>query len=130
MVAADPLRAMVNEGNAANGSFGEGEAIADLRIRALGTGLSKDCLGLVSAHSFLGRPGDQSVPSFLPNRIGGVWIGDVIASRRPADGDSMSFGCKETDSQNAWLRRVLSAGDTSPPRLSGGGRVMVKRGDS
>jgi hypothetical protein len=131
IVAADSLRAMLNEGNAANGSFGEGEATADFRNRALGAlgvGLSREC-AMSACAFFFGRPGDQSEPSFFPNRIGTV--GDVTASCRPTDGDSMFSGSKETDSQNAWVRRVLpSGGDASPARLSGGGLVIVTRGDS
>jgi hypothetical protein len=86
MVAEAPLRAIVKEGKAANGSFGEGEAIIDFRKRGFGVGLSR-CVSLVSICFFFGRPGDQSVPSFLPNMIGGV--GDVTASGIPTEGDNM-----------------------------------------
>jgi hypothetical protein len=81
METADPLKAMLNEGKAANGSFGEGEATTDFRNLALGTGvgLSRDWEMSLSARAFFfGRPGDHNVPSLLPNRIGGV--GDVTAS--------------------------------------------------
>lgn len=123
MVAVEPLRATLKDGNAANGSFGEGEATTDFRKRALGTGL-RGCAALaIAILGIFGRPGDQSVPSVFPKRMGSV--GDVTA---PADGDSISLGSKETDSQNAWLRRVVS--DASAVRLRGEGLVTVTRGDS
>jgi hypothetical protein len=130
IVPADAVNAMLNEGKAANGSFGEGDATTDLCNRALGAfgaGLSKDCPA--SARVFLlGRPGDQSEPSLCPNMIG--TFGDVTASRA-TDGDSMFSGSRETDCQKAWLRRALSSeGDASPVRLRGGGLVTVNRGDS
>ena len=121
----DPLKAMLKEGKAANGSLGEGEATTDFRKRGLGVGLSKDREMSLSARAFFGRPGDQRVPSILPNTIGGV--GDLMTSCFPADGDNMSLGSKETDSQNAWLRR---ADASSSVRLRGGGLVIVTRGDS
>jgi hypothetical protein len=87
MVTEAPLRAMVKEGKAANGSFGEGEATTDFRKRGFGVGLSRDCVSLVSARLFFGRPGDQRVPSFPPNRRGGVC--DVTVSGMTTDGDSI-----------------------------------------
>jgi len=97
----DPLiSATVKEGKDAHGSLGEGDATIDLRN--LGVGLSRNIAALDLARCFLGKPGDQSVPSFLPNTMGGT--GEVIVSCC-TDGDDAN----ETDCQNAWLRPVLTS---------------------
>ena len=61
------IRATVKDGNAANGSLGEGDATSPLRNAFLCAGLIIECIvSPIPRNSLRGR-GDHNVPSRLPN---------------------------------------------------------------
>jgi len=127
-----------NDGNAANGSLGEGEATTECftlggLVKAAFPGLIKAVLKRVSrAAGFLGIPGDQTEPSCTPNISEGpgdlIIAGDLMAgagdlrsisSISTADSGyskAVTIGVspsKVTDSQNALLRLFALWGSRS-----------------